>query len=374
MADDENIIEQWELGDEGHTPVPLTGIEQLKESKLDRMLGAVAREYQEGPLSPSEFKEKEVKHLEDVSKGAMQLGLETAGIINRLFPRDDPSGESSDYYGWSIGDTAEWKDLLPNFIKEGMMETGYEGGITIPLSEINNNPDVAEHMFQLGMIDTQNILNELQDRTGLDLSEALADPGRSGGILRKILKEDPTVSEENRAVIADLLAEKKNNPFYIHLDAGGNPTLNPEEAESITFNYMPQVDEGIFGKDMTLDPQFTSSGDMSLPGLGVWGMRDGNLRQVAASTLRPLDEMNMYNIPGAEWAKENITDKVAWQGPAMHPPEGTGIGYQLPMFYGLGRGIGLPAIKAAYKYPRTATGVGIPSALFAKKAFGGGEE
>jgi hypothetical protein len=282
-----------------------------------------------------------------------------------------------DYYGWSIGDTAEWKDLLPNFWKEGLMETGYEGGITIPLSEIQEKPGFKNHMKSLLVFEQQNNLTALEDSTGLDLSEAKQNPNEALAILTDIIN-DPSISDDNTNEVSNFLSNAMANKHPI---TGGTPMFQySEDGESITFNYMPQVDEGIFGKDMTIDPQFTSKGDMSLPGLGVWGMRDGELQQVAASTLRPLDEMLMEDSPGADWVKENITDKIAWQGPAMHQPEGTGMSYQIPMWLGLARGatgVGkgiMGAGKMAYRYPKTTAGVGIPSAIFGKKLFASDEE
>ena len=126
-----------------------------------------------------------------------------------------------------------------------------------------------------------------------------------------------------------------------------------ETGENIIIKQLPQVgqfeDERMFGFDLTLDPYFSGSGDLVLPGEGIFGMRDGNLTHVGASMSRPLDEMLMYNMPGAEYVAENITDKLAFQGPEMSPPEGAGIGYMLPMFFGLARGVGVPAAKGAFK-------------------------
>ena len=109
---------------------------------------------------------------------------------------------------------------------------------------------------------------------------------------------------------------------------------------------------------MTLDPYFSEKGDLVLPGEGVFGMRDGNLSQVASSVSRPLDEMLMYDMPGAEYLAENVTDKIAFQGPEMLPPEGSGLGYMVPMTIGAVRGIGIPALKAGYKVGKSGYNLG----------------
>ena len=94
-----------------------------------------------------------------------------------------------------------------------------------------------------------------------------------------------------------------------------------ETGENIIIESLPEVgqfeDERMFGFDMTLDPYFSKSGDLVLPGEGVFGMRNGELRQVASSMSRPLDEMLMYGIPGGEYMAKNVTDKIAFQGPEM---------------------------------------------------------
>ena len=135
-----------------------------------------------------------------------------------------------------------------------------------------------------------------------------------------------------------------------------------ETGENIIIESLPEVgqfeDERMFGFDMTLDPYFSKSGDLVLPGEGVFGMRDGNLSQVAASVSRPLDEMLMYDMPGAEYLAENVTDKIAFQGPEMLPPEGSGLGYMVPMTIGAGRGIGIPALKAGYKVGKSGYNLG----------------
>jgi hypothetical protein len=53
----------------------------------------------------------------------------------------------------------------------------------------------------------------------------------------------------------------------------------------------------------------------------------------------------------------------------------------IPQWIGMARGVGIPAAKgaikagqAAYRYPKTAAGVGIPSAIFGKKLFASDEE
>ena len=75
-------------------------------TKWDKILDTLSavkdwgvKEYQEGPLSLSEFKEKEVKHLKDVAKGTAQFGIETLGLANRLLPTTGLGTADPDYYG-----------------------------------------------------------------------------------------------------------------------------------------------------------------------------------------------------------------------------------------------------------------------------------
>ena len=119
--------------------------------------------------------------------------------------------------------------------------------------------------------------------------------------------------------------------------------------ENVIINRLPEIDAGMFGFDMTLDPHFSKKRDLVLPGEGVFGMRDGKLEQLASAIGRPLDEMLMYNMPGGEWASENITDKLAFQGPELLQPKDAGMGYSHGMMAALVRGVGWPAAKGIFK-------------------------
>jgi hypothetical protein len=306
--------------------------------------------------------ERDVKFTKDIGKGAVQFGLESLGLINRLLPTTGMGTADPDYYGGY------------DFVKETFFPDEHEGGITIPLSEIQENQPFMNHMKGILEFEQQNNLTALEDLTGLDLSAAKQNPNQALPILTDLMSS-PDITDENAQSILNFMDNAKANKHPI---TGGKPMFEySEDGSTMTFNYMPKVDEGLFGFDMTLDPQFTSKGDLSLPGFGTWGMRDGELTQLAASTMRPLDELSMEGSPGADWVRENVTDKLAWQGPAMYPPEGAGIGYMIPQFLGMAKTAGTPLYKAgqaAYKYPKTAASVGIPSALFGKKLFASDEE
>jgi hypothetical protein len=281
--------------------------------------------------------------VKDLGRGATQLGLETVGGINRLMPALEQLGiedgtADKDYYGWSIGDEFTARDLMPNFFKEAFMSNDYEGGITIPIEQYSSNPRFADHMKELEMY--------AHYSAARDISKELSDALKVGQQSQNYEAFNQILNTLKDQAIADEDLALKLQNFE---DGTWRIASVDESGENIIINKLPQVDEGFFGFDMTLDPQFTSKGDLSLPGEGVFGMRDGKLVQLASSVSRPLDEMLMDNSPGAEYAAKNITDKLAFQGPEMMPPEGAGIGYMLPMFFGIARGVGVPAAKGAYK-------------------------
>ena len=118
------------------------------------------------------------------------------------------------------------------------------------------------------------------------------------------------------AVLASLDQEAENNEdlalrLQNYKDGTWQVAKYDETGENIIIESLPEVgqfeDERMFGFDMTLDPYFSKSGDLVLPGEGVFGMRNGELRQVASSMSRPLDEMLMYGIPGGEYMAKNVT-------------------------------------------------------------------
>ena len=79
--------------------------------------------------------------IKDLGKGALQLSvLETLGLGNRILPTTGLGTADKDYYGWSIGDKFEARDLLPNFFKEAFMSNEYKGDMVIPYDEYINNP------------------------------------------------------------------------------------------------------------------------------------------------------------------------------------------------------------------------------------------
>jgi len=271
--------------------------------------------------------------FKDLAKGATQLSLETLGGINRLMPRDDPSGEPSDYYGLIDAPSTLFSHAL------GFSGDQEElGGLTIPTDQFLSNDRFVQHMQQLEQRARLNAATNISKELGASL--------RKGD-----LTGDYT---DFNAVLASLDQEAENNEdlalrLQNYKDGTWQVAKYDETGENIIIERLPEIDEGLFGFDMTLDPYFSKSGDLVLPGEGVFGMRNGELRQVASSMSRPLDEMLMHNMPGGEYMAKNVTDKLAFQGPEMLPPEGSGIGYMIPMFTGLARGVGWPAAKGAFK-------------------------
>ena len=276
-------------------------------------------------------------YIKDFGKVMAQLGIETLGGINRLMPRDDPSGEPSDYYGLIDAPSTLFSHAL------GFSGDQEElGGLTIPTDQFLSNDRFVQHMQQLEQRARLNAATNISKELGASL--------RKGD-----LTGDYT---DFNAVLASLDQEAENNEdlalrLQNYKDGTWQVAKYDETGENIIIESLPEVgqfeDERMFGFDMTLDPYFSKSGDLVLPGEGVFGMRNGELRQVASSMSRPLDEMLMYGIPGGEYMAKNVTDKIAFQGPEMLPPEDTGAGYKHGLAAGLLRGVGWPLLKGGYK-------------------------
>ena len=391
MANEENIIEQWELGPEGQTPVPVADKSVLEEA-IDanikarmaddnalRSITSKVIQSEEMALPGSEAYQQELEDqgyttgepaymdniLQDAAKGAWQFGvMDTAGIMSRTLPFAGTEDQGSQYYGWNIGDEFTAKDLIPSFLKEGFWPDEHEGGLTMPWSEFTKNELFFNHMLELEEYAANKALKEIHP--GLDIR--MGNDDIDAGIIQV---RDEAIMNGNEEMLDRINAFLNKEHAY-----------TSSEGDNITINFLPEVNEGFFGKDMTQDPRFTSYGDLSLPGLGVWGMRDGELKLLAPPISRPLDEIGRLSEEGSHmdklsnWLSEYVTKPTAPVGPEMMPPEGVGIGYMLPLAYGLGRGVGWPALKGAtkvgkmaYKYPKTATGTGLASLPIAKRLF-----
>jgi len=270
----------------------------------------------------------------DLGLGAIQwYGMEPLGMINRILPTIDAgvSTADKDYYG------------IKDFIETAFVSSGYEGDMVIPYDEYINNPRFREHMTQL------------QDYGKYKLAESISP--ELGEAARKA---DMTGDEsELMRIFEDLSTEAMMNDdaeLGMKLESLKNGTgwqVARLEGDNVIIDYLPKVDEGFFGLDMTLDPQFTKKGDLSLPVEGVWGMRDGKLVQLAPPISRPLDEFSMENTGISQAIAKNVaeplSDMLAVQGPEMLPPEGAGPGYMAAMLPGLIRGVGWPAVKGVSK-------------------------
>ena len=368
MANEENIIEDLyqayadatESGDNAQRSV----IAKLIQAEEQVLPGSQAhqQELEDQGYTTGEHGDK---ILRDAAKGAWQFGvMDTLGIMSRTLPFAGTEDQGSQYYGWNIGDEFTAKDLIPAFLKEGFWPDEHEGGMTMPWSEFTKNELFFNHMLELEEYAANKALKEIHP--GLDVR--MGNDDIDAGILQ--VRNEAIMNDDNEML-------DKINAFLNQEHA-----YTSMEGDNIRINFLPEVNEGFFGKDMTQDPRFTSYGDLSLPGLGVWGMRDGELKLLAPPISRPLDEIGRLSEEGSHmdrlsnWLSEYVTKPTAPVGPEMMSPEGVGIGYMLPVAYGLGRGVGWPALKGAakagkmaYKYPKTATGTGLASLPIAKKLF-----
>ena len=273
------------------------------------------------------------EYIKDFGKVMTQLGLETAGGINRLMPRDDPSGESSDYYGLIDAPATTFAHALGLSADQDKVNN-----LVIPKDQFESNDRFKTHMIELEERSRYNAARNISK----ELADALKYKDEKG--FNKIFSILEKEAENNEGLALKLQNFKDGTWELAEYD---------ETGENLIIKQLPKVgqfeDERMLGLDLTLDPYFSESGDLVLPGEGVFGMRDGELAHVGASMSRPLDEMLIYNMPGAEYVAENITDKLAFQGPEMLPPEDTGAGYRHGMMAALVRGIGWPLLKGGYK-------------------------
>jgi hypothetical protein len=213
----------------------------------------------------------------------------------------------------------------------------------IPTEEYLSNPRFVEHMADLNKYSEFDAARAISPEFGnaVKIAQQTGNVEAFTSVFNKL--RDEAILDED---LAQQLLDFKDQTWRI--------MSFDENQENIIVNKLPQIDEGLFGIDLTLDPYFSKKGDLVLPGEGVFGMRDGNLVQLASSVSRPLDEMLIEGNPGAEFVAKNVTDKIAFQGPEMLPPEGSGPMYMLPMMAGMVTGAGVPAAKGIMAAGRTA--------------------
>jgi len=291
------------------------------------------------PDDQMELNQALAKNTSDLAKGAVQTGAETVGFANAMI--DAPLNEGtrdSDYYGPIDGFNRIFSNML-----------GYSGdqealsGLTIPTEEYTSNPRFVKHMADLNKYSEFDAAKAINSEFGnaVKIAQQTGDIEAATSIFNKL--RDEAILDEN---LAQQLLDFQNQTWRI--------MSFDESGENIIINRLPQIDEGLFGIDMTPDPYFSKKGDLVLPGEGVFGMRDGSLNQLASAVGRPLDEMLIEGNPGAEFVAKNVTDKIAFQGPELMPPEGTGPMYMLPMMAGMVTGAGVPAAKGIMAAGRTA--------------------
>ena len=270
----------------------------------------------------------------DIGKGAFQLGaVDTLGTLNRIMPTSNQEGAlgstaDEDYYGILDAPIT----MFGNALGFGPNQEGKS--LEIPYDQYTSNPRFVEHMNELNLVAHSQAAKKIH-------------PGLQNAVLNFQNKADQDSEDYLKSVFKTLYqraTDSNDKDLLQQLDNFNNKTWEVAsldyENQTVTINNLPEIDEGMFGVDLTLDPSFSSKGDLMLPGEGTFGMRDGELVQLASSISRPMDEMFMANEPNnelAQYISDNVTDKLAPQGPEMLPPEGVGIGYYVPQFYGLAK-------------------------------------
>jgi len=276
----------------------------------------------------------------DLGKGALQLGMETVGTVNRALPTIGLGTADEDYYG--VIDS--FNSMFSNALGYGPDQEGKS--LEIPYDQYTSNPRFVKHMNELNLVAHSQAAKKI-------------DPALQNAVLNFQNKGDQDSKDYTNNVFNTLYqraTDSDDKDLLQQLDNFNNKTWKVAsldyENQTVTINNLPEIDEGMFGVDLTLDPSFSSKGDLIFPGEGVFGMRDGKLEQLASSVSRPLDEMFMEGTTPelAQYMSDNVTDKIAFQGPEMLPPEGTGIGYMIPMFAGMGA----PIVKGLIKGGKSA--------------------
>jgi hypothetical protein len=291
------------------------------------------------PDDQMELNQALAKNTSDLAKGAVQTGIETVGFVNALVDAPLNQGtRDSDYYGPIDG--------IKRIFSHSVGRSGDQealSGLTIPTEEYLSNPRFVEHMADLNKYSEFDAARAISPEFGnaVKIAQQTGNVEAFTSVFNKL--RDEAILDED---LAQQLLDFKDQTWRI--------MSFDENQENIIVNKLPQIDEGLFGIDLTLDPYFSKKGDLVLPGEGVFGMRDGNLVQLASSVSRPLDEMLIEGNPGAEFVAKNVTDKIAFQGPEMLPPEGSGPMYMLPMMAGMVTGAGVPAAKGIMAAGRTA--------------------
>ena len=347
--DDENIIENLDQayldaldsGDNAQRSV----IAKLIQAEEQALPGSEAYNLAATEGRGIEGSEAAQSYIKDFGKVLTQIGvMETLGGINRVLPTTGLGTADPDYYG--IIDAPA--SVFGHAIKSKLgIDTKQEerGGITIPWEQFNANPRFKEHMQELEMQAHYNAAKDISPGLGAALKHGQQSQDYSdfNEMFDGLIKE--TAIQSSTGVDDQGLGQKLQN----FIDGTWRMGKFDESGENVIINKLPQIDEGLFGFDMVLDPYFSKKGDLVLPGEGVFGMRDGELVQLASSISRPLDEMLMEDSPGGEWVSENITDKLAFQGPEMLQPKDTGMGYSHGMMAALARGVGWPLLRGGYK-------------------------
>jgi len=351
MADDENIIEQWELGDEGHTPVPLTGIEQLKESKLDRMLGEVFR-------MPNK---EDWEFLKDAGRFWGGVPTETAGIVKNFLDR----GQGS---------------LLPGIYNfyQSTFRKGKEGEITVPWEKIQGDEKLSTYLDNMQEVHLRNNADEIKNQEDLwhdhfyamlkkyniDESDENADQR-----LREAMYAEDSYEGGGKEDAQKLLDIRDSynlarSPYIIN---DGNQDDIPE---SITFK-----DELFSNTPGEPDVKIIGENTISFPYLGDIKFNEneeGDFTMLYPSVYKPLDQPGYENLldklPGGEMAQkwqEFVTPEYSPE-PELFRKPGWVMGGMGPMMLSA---IGPAAWKAATKFPRANPYVaGIMTALQAGKA------
>ena len=364
MANDENTTDKdlpWYKDVYNYATSPEFLRKPTKEESIDTAKGSI----------------KQIGSFYNDLIGLGYNALDLGGIIPGV-GKDDPNFGLLDFFG--------------NMIKQKR-----QGEFNVPLSEVLGNPEFLEYTNNLNSSVIRDKEHDMQKRfdkviaqTGVDVElipedirrNAFRDENSAAKFLQEIRSLGGVNLDDNSSMELDDLMNKfimrENNYEQFYRDNSiMKVDWSDEENPMVTFGNMPKVDHGFFGLDMTLDPGYTSEGDLSLTNLGKYRMVDGKLTRVQPSVQNWLSDWNenpdrfggiLQSTPGYEALGNMIDDKVvknvAWQGHDFDFPKGIESqaekeGFLMTMYPLMAQGAVSPISKLVGSRPgKMTTGIG----------------
>jgi len=265
MANEENITEQWELGDEGQTPVPVAD----KKSFLEEF------------LIPDR---KDWEFAKDAGRFWGAVPTETTGIVKNFLDR----GQGS---------------LLPGIYNfyQSTFGKGKEGEITVPWEKIQGDEKLSTYLDNMKEVHLRNNADEIKNQEDLwhDHFYAMLEKynidesdENAGDKLRQSMYAKENYEgggKEDAQKLLDIQSSYilAKNPYII------NDENQDDIPESITFK-----DELFSNTPMEPDVKFIDENTISFPYLGDIKFNEneeGDFTMQHPSVLKPLDQPGVKN-------------------------------------------------------------------------------